>query len=268
MPKISDQQYLLRTQYRNASNLNARIQLHQKFGTNPYPWYRWVFDQFEAPATCQFLEVGCGPASFWLENISRVPADWTVTLTDFSPGMVTEAQQTLQNYADRFQFQQADVQMLPFDNASFDVVMANHMLYHVPDRQKAYAEIRRVLKPDGRLYAATNGETHMHEMHTLANQFRKNAYTSQERNAWFTLEGGLAELAEWFASVTVARYKNDLIVTDADLLVAYLASSKRLSEEELNQCAAHIKHKIEADGSIQITPSTGLFVAQRGKNGH
>ena len=45
----------------------------------------------------------------------------------------------------------ADVQDLPFPDASFDAVIANHMLFHVEDRPRALGEIVRVLRPDGRL---------------------------------------------------------------------------------------------------------------------
>ena len=45
MPDSSYQEYLLTHQYKNAQNLNARIQLHERFSTNKYGWQRWVFDR-------------------------------------------------------------------------------------------------------------------------------------------------------------------------------------------------------------------------------
>ena len=47
MMKINDQTYLCDEQYKDASNLNARIRLHVEFSTNKYGWFRWVFDQYE-----------------------------------------------------------------------------------------------------------------------------------------------------------------------------------------------------------------------------
>jgi hypothetical protein len=44
---MSDQQYLLQSQYKDASNLNARIQLHIRFSQNRYNWQRWVFDHLK-----------------------------------------------------------------------------------------------------------------------------------------------------------------------------------------------------------------------------
>lgn len=68
----------------------------------------------------------------------------------------------------RFTFAQADAQALPFRDASFDAVIANHMLYHVPDIPRALGEVRRVLKPSGFCYAATMGVANMREVDELA----------------------------------------------------------------------------------------------------
>ena len=58
----------------------------------------------------------------------------------------------------------ADIRDLPFEDESFDGVVANHMLYHVPDRPQALAEIRRVLRSAGRVFATTNGGDHLQEI--------------------------------------------------------------------------------------------------------
>ena len=73
MSKLSDQDYLLTDQYRNASNLNARIQLHVRFSTNKYSWMRWVFDQLDLPPHCHILELGCGSGELWRKNMQRIP---------------------------------------------------------------------------------------------------------------------------------------------------------------------------------------------------
>src|SRR5262249_18967309 len=163
MSKIADQSYL-REQYKNASNLNDRIQLHTRFSTNRYDFQMWVFDQLKLASDSRILELGCGPGSLWRPNCERIPPGWQITLTDFSIGMLEEARANLTG-APAFTFQLADAQALPFQVAEFDGVIANHMLYHVPDRARAFSEIRRVLRPGGRFYAATNGEAHLQEIH-------------------------------------------------------------------------------------------------------
>ena len=87
MSRISDPAYV-REQYRDASNLNSRIQLHARFSTNKYGWHRWVFDQLDLPLQCGILELGCGPGDLWLQNMHRLQEGWQLTLSDLLPGMV------------------------------------------------------------------------------------------------------------------------------------------------------------------------------------
>ena len=263
MPKMSDQNYLLREQYRNATNLDARIALHKRFTNNPYPWYHWVFDHLKLPPKATILEVGCGPASFWVENLSRIPAGWEITLTDLSPGMLQEAQNRLAEHQTRFTFESADVQSLPFENAQFEAVMANHMLYHVPDRVRALREVRRVLKPGGLFLAATNGQQHMHELRAIIQQFNPDASRDGMSADIFNLEDGLEELAEYFPEVAVDRYEQHLDVNEATPLVAYVQSAKRLSDDQLAALEAYITQQIAEKSAIRITPMPGLLIAQR-----
>ena len=63
MAQGTERDYLLTQQYRNASNLDARMQLHQRFSTNKYGWHRWVFDQLRLPAKARVLELEARPES-------------------------------------------------------------------------------------------------------------------------------------------------------------------------------------------------------------
>jgi ubiquinone/menaquinone biosynthesis C-methylase UbiE len=62
------------------------------------------------------------------------------------------------------QFVGHDAQALPFATHSVDAIIANHMLYHMPNMPAVYAEFCRVLKPGGRLYAATISRDNMREL--------------------------------------------------------------------------------------------------------
>jgi ubiquinone/menaquinone biosynthesis C-methylase UbiE len=171
MSKLDDPTYLRNEQYRDPTNLTARMALHARFSTNPQGWQQWVFDQLPwAPAT-HILELGCGPGRLWAENAARIPPGWALTLSDFSPGMLHEARRNLTAQGQAARFVAADAQALPFADAAFDAVIANHMLYHVPDRARALAEIHRILRPGGAFVAATNGVAHLREMRDLLNRF-------------------------------------------------------------------------------------------------
>ena len=77
---LSDPDFVAR-QYRDASNLGARIALHQRFGTDEEPLARWIFAQLDLPPGSRVLELGCGPGLPWAENGERIPDGWTITLT-------------------------------------------------------------------------------------------------------------------------------------------------------------------------------------------
>lgn len=256
-------------QYRTAVNLTARIDLHRRFSANPYPWHRWVFDQLALPADARILELGCGPADLWRENAERIPAGWDITLTDFSEGMVAAAQQHLTETGRAFTFKQADAQDLPFAAETFDAVIANHMLYHVPDRPRAFAEIRRVLKSGGVLYAATNGERHMLELWQLLEPYIPNCYArALEASKGFMLENGAMQLtAAGFTGVVWRNRSDALEITEVEPLIAYVQSANTLmnhawTETELDALRAEVTTHIAAGGAFHIGKVAGMFVAR------
>jgi ubiquinone/menaquinone biosynthesis C-methylase UbiE len=263
LPIGTDQNYLLNEQYKSSTNLEARIALHRRFSINTYDWHRWVLDHVKLPQQARVIEIGCGPGQLWAQNADRIPAEWDITLSDFSPGMVAQAQQNLREVAGNFRFTQCDVQSIPLDDASFDAVIANHMLYHVPNRAKAFSEIRRILKPGGRFYAATNGLKHMQELNALIERFLDAPIdpAAQWSAAHFNLESGAEELGRFFVDVTLHRYEDGLIVTEAEPLVAYITSGSKLQPEQHAALSAFIERELVANGSMSITKETGLFEA-------
>lgn len=266
MSNSSYQQYLLTHQYKNAQNLNARIQLHARFSTNKYGWNRWVFDHFNIPAQARILEVGCGPGVLWRSNIHRIPEGWEITLSDFSPGMLEQAQQNLRDSQRHFAFEQFDMQSIPFDDAHFNAVVANHMLYHVPDKARALAEVRRVLKPGGRFYAATNGLEHMRELKELLNRFYSEigALWGDVSILSFRLENGRDILSQAFSTVILHPYEDSLVVTEAAPLVAYVLSmsaSGLITDDKSVQFNSFVEQELALHGAIHITKATGLFEA-------
>lgn len=246
----ADRTFLLDQQYRTADNLQARIALHERFSTNPRPFPEWVFDRLEFPAAAEILEVGCGNGNLWLANRDRIPRGWRLTLTDFSEGMLSEARRRL---GGRAAFRVADAQELPFADESFDAVIANHMLFHVADRGRALAEIRRVLRPGGSLVATTNGRGHLRELRWLVDE--------PEDDAWFErfgLENGAEQLEHFFADVEAERFPDSLKITQRDPLVAYVQSlGDRV--RDLDQIAVRTDAAIAQEGAWHVTKSVGLF---------
>jgi ubiquinone/menaquinone biosynthesis C-methylase UbiE len=259
-----DQNYLLTKQYQNAANLNDRIQLHARFSTNAYGWHPWIFDQFKIAPHSRVLELGCGSGWLWIENIGRIPSDWDITLSDFSPGMLEETRRNLASVGRPFSFEVIDAQSIPFADASFDVVLANHMLYHVPDRPKALSEIRRVLRPDGRFYASTVGAAHLREIGELVRRFDPRIVFGIGDEASFTLENGAQQIASLFSSVVLHRYADALIVTEAEPLIAYILSGRvgaALEGDRAREFAVFIQTECTNHGAVLVTKDSGLFEA-------
>ena len=266
-----DEEYLKNEQYQDSGNLNARAELHRRFSSNKAGWHPWVLGQIGLKANSRVLECGCGPGWLWRGQLDQLPPGCEITLTDFSPGMVAEAEAALSSAGYRFHFETADIQSLRFETDSFDVVVANHMLYHVPDRAKALSEVRRVLRPGGRFVAATNGQDHMRELNEFSGillgeeERRSLAQLRKQVSSAFSLENGQEQLAPYFKEVTLMMYEDSLAVTEAAPLLAYAGSmmggAAVLTAELKARAVEWIETEIQEKGAVHITKSSGLFIA-------
>lgn len=268
--KFENPEFLKANQYKNAQNLNARIALHSRYTVASQDWSPWVFDHLRLKPGEQILECGGGSGLLWRKNIGRIPAGCQITFTDLSAGMVAEAQGALAESGLEFSFQTADVMDLPFPDHSFDVVVANHMLYHVPKRAQALAEITRVLKPTGRFFTATNGKNHLKELLELGIHLFPTAPTSQtvkRLRTNFSLENGRGQLEPFFKQIQLHLYNSHLAVTEIDPILNYLSSTidgqQALTSEMRTQIVEQVSKEIRQTGSFYISKSSGMFEASQ-----
>lgn len=102
----------------------------------------------EVPHFESSLELGAGTGYFTL-NLLRGGYLGEATCTDIAPGMIA----TLERNADALGLpvntRVTDAESLPFDDGSFDLVLGHAVLHHLPDLDRAWREIHRVLKPGG-----------------------------------------------------------------------------------------------------------------------
>lgn len=270
MNNSTNRQTLLTEQYKTTSNLLARITLHERFSTNSYDWFRWVFDHLNLSPNALILELGCGTGKLWVKNSDRVPATWNITLSDLSPGMVNESRNSLQHTDLPIKYINCDAQNLPIPNGFLDAVIANHMLYHISDRSQAILEIHRVIKSGGVLYCATNGENHLKELDDFYDliQPKIKGFISRTFSAdAFTIENGAAQLSPYFKT-SLDCYEDSLEVTDPQALLSYILSMVSKQDLERNQAVASdllkiIEDRISKDKHIHISKVTGLFIAQK-----
>jgi SAM-dependent methyltransferase len=264
----------VKQQYADDANLNARIALHKRFSTSDEPWTAWVFDRIaeiirEQPAPdyvapVRLLEVGAGPGNLWSENAERIPTDWQIVLSDLSPGMASTAKRNLAEANVQAGVMVASAEAVPVQSGACAAVLANHMLYHVTDRARALKEFRRVLRSDGVLIAATNGEGHMRELHELAHRFDPTKAAEDPVPRKFSLESGERQVREHFSEVSVVRKDNMLVVTEVEPLAAYMLSGSptTVSPEQAVNLSAFLEEELAGEGVIRITPETGLLIAR------
>lgn len=261
---ISNQDYLLKRQYKDAQNLTARASLHQRFSQNPYGWHRWEFEQFSIRPGESILDLGCGPADLWVATQSNLAKDNLVVLCDLSHGMMRiAAGRLLRNTA--FRFITGDAQWICFQDETFDLVTANHMLYHVPDILQAVREVRRVLRPGGRFCVATNGAGHMQELFDFLRELAPDFMSENDSATRFGLENGPALLRTVFARVDIRYYEDSLWVTEVEPLIAYIGSMwgfMDYDEKLEEQCRQKITSILHTHGGFLIHKSVGIILAQ------
>jgi ubiquinone/menaquinone biosynthesis C-methylase UbiE len=105
------------------------------------------------------LELGCGTGFFTL-NLKLAGVIDEAHVSDLSPGMVEVAKRNARALGFDVEGKVADAERLPYDDASFDVVIGHAVLHHIPDLDAAFAEILRVLRPGGRFVFAGEPTRH------------------------------------------------------------------------------------------------------------
>jgi len=99
------------------------------------------------------LELGCG-TGFFLLNLMQAGLTARGSVTDLSPGMVAAALRNAENLGLDVEGRVADAEQIPYDDATFDVVVGHAVLHHIPNLDAAFREVLRVLKPGGRFVFA------------------------------------------------------------------------------------------------------------------
>jgi len=248
--------------YIKKDTLSTRANLHDKYSSNKYGWFNWVFDQLQLKENMNVLELGCGTGRIWEEHEKLLPGNIKIVLTDLSPLMIEKTKEKFKGY-DNFCFKAADIENIPFEDEKFDIVMANHMLYHVPDIKKALSEVSRVLKKDGCFYASTVGENSRKELEDIYSNYADKANFSFSKDLSFTLENGEEILRKFFGKIEQRFYIDALEVTSADDLMNYIISYNDIPPAIYDEIYKTIKDRINKDGVFKIRKDQGMFICVR-----
>lgn len=260
MPSITE---VPASQYSDSSKLAARARMHE-FGHAEVPWGTWVARHLPVKEGASILDVGCGPGWFWANASEALPFGLSLTLFDQSAGMVDEAMERCRALPfASIAGKTGDAVALPFADASFDAVIAMHMLYHVADQAKAMSEFHRVLKPGGTLLVTTNGMDNMRELYRLTTIFGSPPHDPAAEA--FGFEQGQSLIQNQFGNVVLDTHPATMRVTDPEVVFLALTSYPPGETAPPDQQQA-FRRSIEAEfaaggGGMDVTKQVGVLTA-------
>jgi ubiquinone/menaquinone biosynthesis C-methylase UbiE len=211
----------VRQQYQTTDPLRTRIETHERYSER----------QIDLNAACRaalglaggeaLLDVGCGPGD-WPRYLRQHGHTGRLAGLDQSPAMIAAATAASAGLGIEWCTGLADA--LPFPDASFAVVSARHMLYHVPDIPAALSECARVVRPGGTVFATTNSLRDMPQIMALRDDmlahFGLPAMPSM--SLAFGIENAPGILGAVFPQVDETIMSNAFIFTTPEPVVAYI----------------------------------------------
>ena len=264
-----DPEYLA-YQYGDAEKLRIRQDTHARFSENPQGFFQWMLPHIATGSALLVLDVGSGHGPYHALLCAR---GCRVVALDLSLGMVREARRAAAAGQWYVAAAQGDARHLPFCDGVFDRVMANHMLYHVSDQTQALREMRRVLKPGGRVILATNAPDiyrRLSDLHDRA-AAQLGYVCGPSMSARFSL-ADLPLVRSVFPSAQVHARDDALVFPDVAPAIRYYTSTfvDRIEtppadgshrEQLAALVAAQIREIIDREGVFRVPKRSGCFVA-------
>ena len=236
---------LITAEYADERRLDVRFRPFREYHDEPRP-ERQVLAMIARERPVDVLEVGCGDGSFSQSMADSIDG-LRITAVDQSARMAGLA--SLRGLSGGAVV--ADVQHLPFPDESFDLVVANWMLYHVSDLDAGLLELHRVVRPGGKLFAITMAHGMMRE---LWDQVPDDGSTPELS---FSAGNGAGALTRHFAGAPVARIdlRGTATFPDHAAAVAYMTST--LTRGHLASQLPHF------EGPLAAGTHNVVFVATR-----
>jgi SAM-dependent methyltransferase len=261
----------VRQMYFTDDALRTRRETHDRYSVPQVDFVSWALRYINWNGAEVVLDVGCGPGN-WYAPLFECAPNATYYGLDLYAGMVRDHPQL-----NRVSI--GDAEQLAFPDHTFDVVMANHMLFHVPDVDQAIREFRRVLKPGGLLMATTNSVHNMPELQVLIRRAvtllvppgTTHIQVPAAHSDSFTLEAGTRQLSRYFAGIVRYDLPGTLVFPSVEPVLAYLESTRSVREPQLPQGVAwddvmmivreQINRLLDHFGELVINKLAGLLVA-------
>ena len=253
----------LMQQYIDTSNISVRIRLHTLYSQATEQWFPWIYRNSGIKPGMNILEIGCGNGDFWLQNIEKLPKNINIILSDNSEGVLKEAESRFNVNDKRFNYSIIDIDEISLPDSSFDMVIANHVLFYAKNIDKALKEIRRILNPCGIFICSTYGPRHMKEISDLVKRFDDRIIlAARDLYEIFGKTNGKDILAHTFNTVEWREYEDSLMVTDASDLSDYITSchgnQNQYIIDRFKEFKAFVRE--ETCNGFHVTKEAGIFI--------
>jgi len=241
----------LADQYSDTHNLRIRQETHRLYGESRTGFLAWATELIDIQQGMTVVDVGCGRGIYhplFKERGARVIG------VDRSLGMVREVAVGCLAVA-------GDAQAVPLADGICERAVCNHVLYHVPDQRLAMRELRRIVRPGGRVVIATNGAHNNERMYEIARLAAGDLGRPDEfpRTSPFRLED-VDRVLEIFPNAQVEIFHNAFRFPDAEPALSYWRSMRDDPELE-----AAMRPRIDAiiriEGCFRVPLVAGCFVA-------
>jgi ubiquinone/menaquinone biosynthesis C-methylase UbiE len=241
----------LEDQYADTRKLRIRQETHRRYGENPISFLEWATEPLEIRPGMTVVDVGCGRGIYHPLFKKRGAK---VIGIDRSIGMAREAGSGCLAVV-------GDAQVLPLPDAICDRAVCNHVLYHVPDQQLAMRELRRIVRPGGRVVIATNGARNNERMYQVARLAAADLGRTGTvgRSSPFRLED-VARVREIFPNARVEIFHSAFRFPEAEPALRYWRSMRDDPELEA-AIRPRIDEIIRTEGSFRVPLVAGCFVA-------
>ena len=263
---LTDRTYLTGVQYRTDANLAARQSVYA-YQQPPIDLVATVLDLAGLTGRETIADIGCGNG-IYLAGLARRGHLGRLLGVDLSPGMLAAARVRAPDTG----LLVGDAAALPLADGVTDVSLAPHMLYHVPDRQAAVRELRRITRSGGQVLVVLNGADHLAQLRDLVTTAAVDAgwppaeiASEYQTHQVMTLDAGTQLLAARFGSVQRHDFVAELALPDVQPIADYAASMwSAQARAEPAEFGAAVADRVPfgPDGLFRVTTHSGLLICR------
>lgn len=267
--------------YGEADDLGTRIYIHKNYSKSGLDWDDWVISRLPARSFVNVLDLGCGNGRFIFSLLDRKIGN-NFTGIDISESNIDFAKSELLRYNNtNVVFRIENVEEYRFEQSGYDLIMCNHMLWHMKKLSEFLGKISVTLCPEGILLITTNSAGYMRKMYDLHLEsagylgFPENILKQNFFNNSFSVENGYEILSGYFRNIKKNVLKDELEFSELTPFMKYYMTFlksqmkifKNIDEnlwiELIKLISSKVENEIKTKGKFIINKTSGAFIANK-----